>query len=180
MSWKHSKSAPLLQRKPSRSPVFTLPAPLHLRAIGDSDHAFLSELYASTRGDLAQMAADPAFLTQLIAMQQSMQSQGFRTAYPDALHAIVEHDSAAVGRLVVDAGADRLHLVDLALLPGARGQGIGSAVLRALQAAAAARGLALSLSVSHANPRAARLYASLGFETTASDEVQQRMRWVAP
>ena len=53
-------------------------------------------------------------------------------------------------------------------------------MLGALQDAAAARGLALTLSVSHANEDAARLYAQLGFETVASDDVQQRMRWSAP
>lgn len=64
--------------------MFTLPAPLLLRAIGADDQAFLSELYASTRDDLAAMAAEPAFLAQLIGMQQRMQSQGYRSAFPDA------------------------------------------------------------------------------------------------
>lgn len=160
--------------------MFTLPAPLLLRAAVDDDRAFLSELYASTRDDLAAMTADPAFLAQLIAMQQQMQSQGYRVAFPQAAYAIVERGGQPVGRVVTDTGKDRLHLVDLAFLPAARGQGNGSAVLRALQAAAAARGVALTLSVSHANDGAARLYAGLGFATVASDQLQQRMRWTAP
>lgn len=160
--------------------MFTLPAPLLLRAIGDADHAFLSELYASTRDDLAGMPAAPAFVAQLIAMQQQMQGQGYRIAFPEAGYAIVERSGQPIGRLVTDAGRDRLHLVDLALLPHARAQGHGSAILRALQSAAAARGLALTLSVLHANQGAARLYARLGFETVDSDQVQLRMRWSAP
>lgn len=160
--------------------MFTLPAPLLLRAIGDDDHAFLSALYASTRDDLAALAAAPAVIAQLIAMQQQMQGQGYRTVFPHAGYAIVERAGQPIGRLVTDAQADRLHLVDLALVPHARAQGHGSAVLRALQSAAAARGLALTLSVLHTNEGATRLYARLGFETVASDQVQRRMRWSAP
>lgn len=160
--------------------MFTLPAPLLLRAIGDADDAFLSELYASTRDDLAAMPAAPAFVAQLIAMQQQMQTQGYRSAFPEAGYAIVERGGQPIGRLVTDAGSDRLHLVDLAFVPHARARGHGSAVLRALQNAAAARGVPLTLSVLHANEGAARLYARLGFETVGSDQVQLRMRWSAP
>lgn len=160
--------------------MFTLPAPLTLRPIDGDDHAFLAELYASTRTDLAAMAAAPAFVAQLIAMQQQIQSQGLGLAFPQAEQAIVERDGQPVGRLVSEAGAGRLHLVDLAFMPSARAQGNGSAVLRALQDWAAAHSLPLTLSVSHANEGAARLYARLGFETVASNELQQRMRWSAP
>ncbi|WP_164558096.1 GNAT family N-acetyltransferase [Massilia atriviolacea] len=160
--------------------MFTLPAPLLLRAIGADDQAFLSELYASTRDDLAAMAAEPAFLAQLIGMQQRMQSQGYRSAFPDAAYAIVERAGQPIGRLVTEADGARLHLVDLAFTPSARGQGYGGSVLRALQAAAGARGLALTLSVLRANEGAARLYARHGFDTVASDDVQLRMRWSAP
>lgn len=160
--------------------MITLPAPLDLRAVRAGDHAFLSELYASTRADLAAMAAEPAFVAQLIAMQQQMQIQGLRVAFPQAEQAIVEREGRAIGRLVTEAGAGSLHLADLALLPDARAQGNGSVILRALQHWAGARGLALTLSVSHANDAAARLYARLGFATVASDQLQQRMRWSAP
>lgn len=160
--------------------MFTLPAPFHARPVGDADHAFLSDLYASTRDDLAAMAADPAFVAQLIAMQQQMQVQGYRVAFPQAEYLIVERDGQPIGRLVSETSAERLHVVDLAFVPHARAQGNGSTVLRALQAAAAASGLPLTLSVTHANAGAARLYARLGFETVASDQVQQRMRWSAP
>jgi ribosomal protein S18 acetylase RimI-like enzyme len=160
--------------------AFTLPAPLSLRPVDAGDHAFLAALYASTRTDLASMAAEPAFVAQLIAMQQHIQNQGFRVAFPEAEQGIVACDGQPIGRVVSEAGPDRLHLVDLAFMPDARAQGHGSAVLRALQAWAAARGLALTLSVSHANAGAARLYARLGFESVASDALQQRLRWSAP
>ncbi|MDM5179576.1 GNAT family N-acetyltransferase [Massilia sp. DJPM01] len=163
----------------TEKPVLTLPAPLALRAIGEPDHAFLSALYAGTRDDLALMAAEPAFVAQLIAMQQHVQSQGFRHAFPQAEHAIVECGGQPLGRLVTDTDRERVHLVDLALLPAARARGHGSAVLRALQAWAAGQGLPLRLSVSHANAAAARLYARLGFCIVASDALQQRMQWQA-
>ena len=158
----------------------SLPPPFFLRAIGEQDQAFLDALYRSTREDLAQMPADPAFVAELIGMQQHMQTQGLRSSFPQAQYGIVERDGQAIGRLVYEAAPGRLHLADLALLADARGQGAGSVVLRALQACAAQRGVPLSLSVSHANPGAVRLYARLGFVVSDSNAMQQSMAWRAP
>ena len=157
--------------------MLTLPVPLTLRAVGAHDQAFLAALYASTRDDLGSMAAEPAFIAQLIALQQQMQAQGLRGRFPEAAYFIVERNGAAIGRVVIDAGAAQLHLVDLALSAEARGQGAGTSVLKALQAWAGGRGVPLTLSVSHANPAAARLYARLGFTTVDADAMQQRMQW---
>jgi ribosomal protein S18 acetylase RimI-like enzyme len=65
--------------------------------------------------------------------------------------------------------------LSIALLPGHRGKGIGSALLSALLVKAQSRYKAVCLSVSIANP-AARLYQRLGFEVVGGDDNSLIMR----
>jgi ribosomal protein S18 acetylase RimI-like enzyme len=165
------------------SPLADLPAllqPLRARAPEDGDAAFLARLYASTRTDLHSMTADAAFVAALIAMQQRLQAAGYRNDFPGASYLLLEHEGAACGRIVVDAGPQALRLVDIALLPEVRGQRLGSHILRALQACAGRRGTPLTLSVHHSNPRARRLYLAHGFHAHAANAVSEQMMWNNP
>ena len=72
-------------------------------------------------------------------------------------------DDADVGRFVFDEDAERLLLVDLAVVASVRGRGVGSAVLRGALDRADERGLPVRLQVERTN-RARRLYERLGFE----------------
>lgn len=156
-----------------------LPQPLRLRASTAADQPFLDALYRSTRDDLAAMPVDESFRAQLVSMQQQAQVQGLRRTFPQAQYFLLEREAEAIGRLVVDAAGNHMHLVELAIAPAARRAGAGSAVLRALQTLAAQRDQALTLSVGMANPLARRLYARLGFVVTAVDALQEQMRWQA-
>ncbi|MGZ7242501.1 GNAT family N-acetyltransferase, partial [Streptococcus pyogenes] len=69
---------------------------------------------------------------------------------------------AVAGRLWVDAHADRLQVLDIALLPAYRGQGLGTRCLQELATEAERSGLALGIHVELHNP-ARRLYERLGF-----------------
>ncbi len=157
--------------------MYPLPFPLQLRPVRDDDQAFLDALYDSTRADLKQMNTDPQFVAQLIKMQQQMQAHGFRSAYPEAQYLLLERHGERLGRLVLEYDARSLRVIDLALLPAAQGQGVGMAVLSALQAWVAERRLPLLLNVSKANQRAIRLCRALGFQAGRADEAQQEMRW---
>jgi ribosomal protein S18 acetylase RimI-like enzyme len=66
----------------------------------------------------------------------------------------------------------------MALLPAFCGRGIGTTLLRDIQAEAAGRGVAAVLHVEHWNP-ARRLYDRLGFVETGRDEIYSRMEWRA-
>jgi GNAT superfamily N-acetyltransferase len=68
--------------------------------------------------------------------------------------------------------------LSIAVLPGFRGRGIGTLLLRRLLGMAAGRYPAVSLSVSAGNP-ARRLYERLGFEPVAEDGGSVTMRWVS-
>ena len=69
---------------------------------------------------------------------------------------------------------DRTPELTLAVLPGLRGQGIGSRLLEHLLAAARSRYAAASLSVTAANP-ALRLYQRAGFRRVGGDEITWTM-----
>lgn len=159
------------------APLAALPLPLRARRAGADDAAFLRLLYRSTRADLLAMQADAGFVEQLVDMQHRLQLAGHRSAHPDAVDHVIEIDGQTIGRALVDVGAAGVELVDLALLPHARGAGHGTALLRTLQQYAAAAGLPLGLSVNPANTVACRLYARLGFRTTARDATCARLAW---
>lgn len=158
----------------------SLPAPYQLRLQRDDDDGFAAALYSSTRDDLRQMQADPAVIEQLIAMQQRMQSHGYRQAYPHAAYLVLQHGDTPVGRLIVDQQGQVLHLIDIAILPAAQGQGAGSAVLRALQAQAGMQQSHIHLAVNKSNAAARALYQRLGFRLRGENDVQQQLEWSAP
>ncbi|UGQ48215.1 GNAT family N-acetyltransferase [Massilia endophytica] len=153
---------------------------LQLRPAQAADDTFLKALYASTRDDLSLAAATPDMLALLLDLQWRAQSGGYRQTYPDADSLIVEEDGMPLGRLLVDCSASPWRIVDIALLPAARGRGHGAALLGALQAKARAAGAALALSVRRDNPAARRLYDSLGFVPAGGDMLAEQMVWPAP
>ena len=78
--------------------------------------------------------------------------------------------------MIVDRSGDEIHLVDIALLPEFRGQGIGTRLLEVVQTEAEAAGLPVGLSVAKDN-RALNLYGRLGFCRMADDGVYLKMEW---
>ena len=158
----------------------SLPTPYQLRVQRDDDDGFAAALYSSTRGDLRQMPAEPAVIEQLIAMQQRMQSHGYRQAYPHAVYLVLQHGDIPIGRLILDRQDQVLHLVDIAILPAAQGQGAGSAVLRGLQAQAGAQQWHIHLAINKSNTAARALDQRLGFRLRGENEVQEQLAWSAP
>lgn len=150
---------------------------IHARGPEGGDADFLARLYASTRMDLHSATADPAFVKSIIEMQQRLQTVGYRQSFPDAQYWVLERAGCPIGRIVIHISASELRLVDIALLPELRGQGLGSHILSALQRYAALHSLALTLAVHHSNPFARRLYIALGFCTSSRDSMAEQMVW---
>ena len=153
------------------------PAVLHIRPALPSDEAFFLALYRSTRDDLLGLLADPRYIDGLIAMQQQMQVAGYRSSYPDAAYEVLELDGAPVGRLVTAAVPGAVRVVDIAVMPQARGRGVAGEALRRLQRQAARDGRALALAVRKDNAGARRLYAALGFTVDTEDAAVLQLRW---
>jgi ribosomal protein S18 acetylase RimI-like enzyme len=153
--------------------------PLALRPVRDDDAAFLAALYRSTRSDLRMIEGHEEMVEGLIALQQRTQAAAYGAMYPNAMYFLVERQGDRIGRMVVDFNPDEVHVVDISLIPEARGQGHGAQLLRMAQHAAAEAGTCLSLAVRPENPRARQLYLSLGFASQGLDPMHmtERMVW---
>lgn len=133
-----------------------------LRPAGPDDEAFLYELYASTRAaELAAYGWDAAQQTAFLSLQFRAQ-QAHYAEYPNADDRIILNDAQPIGRLLVSQLEKEVRLVDIALLPPWRGQGIGARVIDDLLLGAARAGLPVRLHVEKFNP-ARRLYERLRF-----------------
>lgn len=133
------------------------------RPMTDSDLPFAAALYASTRAEEVARAGWPEETRRaFLAQQHEAQHHHYRTYYPDAEWLIVERGGEAIGRLYLDEWPSQFRIVDIALVPAARRQGIGAAILEDVIAFAAAAGKAVSIHVEVHNP-ARGLYERLGF-----------------
>jgi ribosomal protein S18 acetylase RimI-like enzyme len=152
-----------------------------LRPEVEADAPFRLALFRASRGPGWDQVPVPAeMLARIMEQQFHAQAQGYRAAYPRARLEIVTVDTTPVGRLATDHGAEALHLIDIAVAPERRGQGIGQAILRTLMAEAAAAGIPVTLQVALDNRGAQRLYHRLGFVAMAADETHLTLRWPAP
>jgi GNAT superfamily N-acetyltransferase len=154
-------------------------ATISLRPIGPGDEAFLSAVYASTREpELAAVAWDAAQKAAFLQMQFAAQHAYYQEHYQDAAFDVILVEGRPAGRLYVNRAADEIRIVDIALLPDWCNRGIGSALVGALQAEAAASGKPLRIHVERFNP-ALRLYERLGFRQIEDRGVYLFMEWRA-
>ena len=150
---------------------------ISLRPITPEDESFLARLYASTRTEeLAQTNWSEEQKAMFCRMQFNAQTADYQRNYPDASFQIIERDGVAAGRLLVLREDEKIHVIDIALLPEHRGAGIGTRFLRELQDEARAAGKKLSIHVEQFNP-ARRLYDRLGFQQVEEKGVYFLMQW---
>lgn len=153
---------------------------LQLTVQDAGDEPFLHELHARTRwADLPAWGWGEAQRQAFVQMQCEAQRQSYLGRFPDAQWSVIRSGGRRVGRLVVDRGADGIRLVDIALLPEAQGQGVGTWLIRGLQQEAMATGRPLLLHVDRASP-AQRLYRRLGFMVTGGNDTHCAMAWPPP
>lgn len=160
----------------------SLPPGVRLRPETEADGPFLARLYASTRAEeMRRVPWSDEEKAQFLDWQFQAQHRHYREHYPDCSFQVIERqgeegEAEPIGRLYLDEWDDELRLVDVALLPEARGFGIGTALLRGIQTRGRAVGKAVSIHVEHNNP-ALSLYRRLGFRHVDSNGVYHLMRW---
>jgi len=148
---------------------------LALRPAQDADQQFLYALFAEVKAaEFESVGFAPSAIEGLLRMQFDAQERSYRAAHPNASFDLVLLDGAPVGRIYVDREGEALELIDIAVMGGHRGRGIGSVLLRELTAEADADGRPVRLHVAVGNP-AIRLYKRFGFHPTAGDEVYVTM-----
>ena len=150
---------------------------VRLRPATSEDETFLRQLFATTRADeLAAMAWDENQKEAFIRMQFNVQKQQYAMSYPAAQHSLILLNDVPIGRLLLDKGELEFTLVDVALLPVHRGDGIGTGLIQDIVKEAAAAGKPVRLHVL-ASSAAKRLYERLGFSRVGGDAVYLEMKW---
>ncbi|MFZ6800928.1 GNAT family N-acetyltransferase [Undibacterium sp. Di24W] len=156
--------------------MLDLISPLAMRLVHSEDQNFLDVLFRDRRPDLLALPLPPNALTQMISMQQMSQSEGVKWSYPSAQDWVLCWGQDAIGRLIVDVGAD-VRLIDIAVLSSWRKRGIATHVLKALQVHAAGIDKSISLAVQCDNQIARRVYQKAGFVLRSSDSLFDQMIW---
>ncbi len=136
-----------------------------LRPATEDDYEELVGIYASTRADeLAQVTWwDDAQKLAFCRMQYHAQKTEYDARYPDAQYDLILLEGRTAGRLWVGRDDEEIHMLDVTVLPWAQGQGVGTALVRALIEEARASGKRLRHMVFVMNEGARRLYERLGF-----------------
>jgi ribosomal protein S18 acetylase RimI-like enzyme len=146
-----------------------------LRPACADDEAFLYELYCSTRSEeIAAWGLESSQRAMLLKLQFTAQRQHYELAYEGVEHAIILIENRPAGRIMVFRSEEELVLIDIALLPGSRGIGIGTALIVELLNEAKQAEKPVSLHVAK-NNRARRLYERLGFEIREDTGVYFKM-----
>ena len=147
-----------------------------LRPIAPEDMSFLRRVYASTRADIASVPWDEARKEAFLSMQFNAQHTYYHAQFPTADYRIVEVDGRAIGRLYVDRRSDRIHILDITLLPETRGTGLGTRLLQELQEEARQTGRDVTLYVERENV-ARDLYQRLAFRPIEEQGIHILMEW---
>jgi GNAT superfamily N-acetyltransferase len=103
-------------------------------------------------------------------MQFEFQRAHYRRHYPDASFLIVVLDGRPIGRLYVHYTPHDVRVMDVALVPDARGKGIGHCLLETVLERASVLAAPVTLHVALGNP-ARRLYERLGFRVVKQDDL---------
>jgi GNAT superfamily N-acetyltransferase len=148
-----------------------------LRPAGSGDAELLYRIYASTREDeLAVVPWEPAQKEAFLRMQFAAQDRYYHATFPAASYDLIVSGEEVLGRLYVDRGEAAWLVLDIALLPGHRGRGIGARLLTDVLAEAGAAAKPVQVHVERFNP-AQRLYDRLGFRQIADEGVYLRLEW---
>lgn len=147
------------------------------RPMTDEDMPFLAALYYSTRAEEVAQTGWPAEMQQqFLAQQFDAQHRHYQRHYADAEWLVIERGGEAVGRLYIEEWQSQIRIIDIALVPAARGLGIGAAIFEDTFDLARANGKKVSIHVEKNNP-ARRLYYRLGFEMIADEGVYDLLEW---
>lgn len=146
-----------------------------VRPAQPEDQEFLFRLYASTRPEVGALGWTAQQQEAFLRMQFNAQQRWYQTAYPVSEHNIIMVNDVPAGRMLLSGNEDSVALVDIALLPDYRSQGIGSALIHTLIETEKAKERTVVLQVLRTNP-AQYLYQRLGFVVTGQDEMYLQMQ----
>jgi ribosomal protein S18 acetylase RimI-like enzyme len=150
---------------------------ISLSPVTSSDEPFLYQTYCATRTEeMALTGWTSEQQETFLRMQYDAQRSSYLLQLPNAEYSLIRRGEVAVGRLIVDRTPQEIHVVDIALLPAFRSQGIGSILMKAMMKEASQRDKTLRLHVERFNP-ALRWYERLGFSVVSAGPIYLEMVW---
>lgn len=151
---------------------------IELREETAEDEAFLRQLHASVRADEMALVPWPdEQKTAFLDMQFDLQRRHYQAHYSNAEFSVILVEGHPAGRRYLDRSAEDFLLIDIALLPDYRGQGVGTRLLQALLAEASTAAKPVRLHVESFNERAMKLYHRLGFSPVEQQGFHWLMEW---
>lgn len=153
-----------------------LPPDVELRELNEkSDIGLLFDIYASTREEITSYAGwNQKQKEDFLNNQFWLQHNAYMKNYDNPLYLIIKYQKKDAGRLYLNIKEDELRIIDIAILPQARGVGIGTALLTNLLAQAEKDTKKISIHVEKQN-RALSLYERLGFTCVEEGSVYNLM-----
>ncbi|HYC01650.1 MAG TPA: GNAT family N-acetyltransferase [Azospirillaceae bacterium] len=153
---------------------------LGLRFTRESDQEYLLDLFVSSRPWLRDTSDDRDFLRTVFEQQYRGLRASLEARYPQHLDFIVQRTGQDIGRLILDLGYNDWRVSELQLDERVRGKGVGTDLMRSLQAAAANAMVPITLAALMVSPQAQAFYARLGFIVVADNPPVVEMAWAPP
>lgn len=152
---------------------------LELRPVSSANDDFLYRIYAGSRAEeMSLVPWDEAAKQSFLQMQFVAQQAHYQAYFPHASHDIILMEGIPMGRLYVDRRETEIRILDIALLPSARGHGIGSHLLQDLMEESKAANKTLSIHIENFNP-SLRLFQRLGFVKADDNGISCLLEWHA-
>lgn len=150
-----------------------------LRGATGEDYEDLVRVYASEREpELAQVTWwDDAQKLAFCRSQYDAQKLEYDARFPDAEYDVILVGGRTAGRIWIGRAEEEIRLLDIALLPEFRGQGVGAALVGALIEEARAAGKRLRHMVFVLNEGALRFYQRHGFRVFEEVGGYLHMEW---
>jgi ribosomal protein S18 acetylase RimI-like enzyme len=146
-------------------------------SLSPDEDLFWFQVYASTRTEeLAVTGWDAVQRDAFLRMQYLAQKTSYQAQFPNAQNYAIHSDGVAAGRLIINRSAAEIELIDVALLPDFRRQGIGAFLMGGLLQESSNTGKAIRLYVERFNP-ALQWYERLGFRTVNESAIYLEMVW---
>jgi ribosomal protein S18 acetylase RimI-like enzyme len=142
---------------------------LDYRAAQDEDYDFLFELHRAVMREYVVETWGE--------WDEAWQQAYFRTHFSPSWLQIIQYQGTDIGVLLIQERAEEIYVASLEIHPDYQRQGIGSAVMRQMIAAARQRGKPVALKVLKANRDARGLYQRLGFGVTGEDHTHYIMSY---
>jgi ribosomal protein S18 acetylase RimI-like enzyme len=148
-----------------------------LRPVSSTDDDFLFKVYAGARQEeLARVDWEEPVKESFLQMQFAAQQAHYREYFPAASHAVLLAGGVPAGQMYIDRRETEIRILDLAVLPEARRQGIGSHFLQTLIREAQASGKVLSIHVDETSP-ALGWFQRWGFARSGGNGLSCLLEW---